>query len=231
MNPVRYLTLTGLLWLAFTSPGFTDSKAGIEAYKRGDYETALREWRTGAEQGKAHDQYNLAALYAMGQGVPQDYIEAYIWLNRAATQGFKRAAEFRDELAKQMTPWQLAEAQRLSRANVSRQWRWSADMNEDKVISISDVRAWFGWLFYYPGDLVLDYTIVHQPWAARFFELTPADYQGRLSFVLSLVGWIVAGLAIVTCRSYLRARYPHWREDFRNWKAKRLTSSPNDPQI
>lgn len=231
MTCARYLTLAGLLWLVLTSISFADSKAGIEAYKRGDYETAFKEWRVGAEEGKAYDQYNLAALYAMGQGVPQDYVEAYVWLNRAAAQGFKRAVEFRDDIAKQMTPWQIAEAQRLSRASVPRQWTWSADMNGDKIISISDVWAWLGWLFYYPGDLLMDYTIIHQTWAARFLELTPADYQGRLSFVLSFFGWTVAGLAIFACRSWLRANYPLWREGFRNWKTRRCSRTPSDPQL
>ena len=40
-----------------------DFKAGLDAYKAGDYATALREWQPLAEKGDAHAQYNLALLY------------------------------------------------------------------------------------------------------------------------------------------------------------------------
>ncbi len=38
-----------------------------------------------------------------------------MWLNLAAAQGFEKAAELRDLLEENMTPEQLAEAQRLAR--------------------------------------------------------------------------------------------------------------------
>ena len=46
---------------------------GVAAFKRGDYATALREWRPLAEQGDADTQFNLALMYRKGEGVPQDY--------------------------------------------------------------------------------------------------------------------------------------------------------------
>ena len=62
-------------------------KAGLEAYERGDYATALREWRPLAEQGDASAQYNLGLLYTNGQGVPQDDVQARRWFEKAAVQG------------------------------------------------------------------------------------------------------------------------------------------------
>jgi hypothetical protein len=47
--------------------------------------------------------------------VLQDFIQAHMWYNLSAAQGEQRAAEARDALAKQMTPAQIAEAQRLAR--------------------------------------------------------------------------------------------------------------------
>ena len=54
-------------------------------------------------------------MYDQGQGVPQDYIQAHKWVSLAAVQGNKNAAKARDFFAKEMTPTQLAEAQKLAR--------------------------------------------------------------------------------------------------------------------
>ena len=64
-----------------------DHEAGVEAYDRGDYATALKEWQPLAEQGKADAQLGLGAMYFYGQGVPQDYAEAVKWYRLAAEQG------------------------------------------------------------------------------------------------------------------------------------------------
>ena len=40
--------------------------------------------RNAAEQGNANAQYNLGSSYYIGQGVPQDYAQAYFWLALAA---------------------------------------------------------------------------------------------------------------------------------------------------
>ena len=44
---------------------------GLDAYKRGDYATALKEWRPLAEQGNADTQYNLGVMDENGQGYRQ----------------------------------------------------------------------------------------------------------------------------------------------------------------
>ena len=61
--------------------------AGVAAYKRGAYATALREWRPLAEQGDAKAQHNLGVMYRKGRGVPQDDAEAVKWYSKAAEQG------------------------------------------------------------------------------------------------------------------------------------------------
>ena len=62
-------------------------QAGMEAYGRGDFPAALREWRPLAEQGLPRAQYNLAVMYANGEGVPEDDVEAVKWYRKAAEQG------------------------------------------------------------------------------------------------------------------------------------------------
>ncbi len=95
-------------------------------YGRGvpeDYAEAAKWYRKAAEQGHANAQYNLGVMYDNGQGVPQDYVQAHMWYNLAAagiTPGGSRdiVVEHRDAVAKQMTPAQIVEAQRLAR-----QWK------------------------------------------------------------------------------------------------------------
>jgi TPR repeat protein len=54
-------------------------------------------------------------MYGVGRGVPQDDVMAYVWINLAAAQGNEVARTNLDIAANQMTPDQLAEAQRLAR--------------------------------------------------------------------------------------------------------------------
>ena len=68
-----------------------DIQAGVDAYLRRDYATALHEWRPLAEQGNARAQYYLGVLYSNGQGVPKDYVQAWQWYEKAAAQGIARA--------------------------------------------------------------------------------------------------------------------------------------------
>ena len=80
-----------------------------------DYQQALRWFRLAADQGEALAQTKIAIMYDDGQGVSHDIVQAHKWYNLAATNGDKPAAELRDALAKQMTPAQIAEAQKLAR--------------------------------------------------------------------------------------------------------------------
>ena len=45
-----------------------DFAAGQRAYDRGDYATAVKEWRPPAEKGQVDAQCNLGIMYARGQG-------------------------------------------------------------------------------------------------------------------------------------------------------------------
>jgi hypothetical protein len=73
-------------------------------------------FRKAAEQGNAIAQINLAVHYFFGEGVAEDAIRAYMWANLAAAQGNQHGTGLRDNvISKQMTPAQIAEAQRLTR--------------------------------------------------------------------------------------------------------------------
>ena len=70
-----------------TTTTWADFQAGLDAYKRGDYEAALKEFRLAAEQGDAQAQFKLGVMYDEGQGVAQDFREAVPWFRQAAEQG------------------------------------------------------------------------------------------------------------------------------------------------
>ena len=76
---------------------------------------AAQWYRRAAEQGDAMGQFNLGGRYVDSEGVPKDFVIAYMWFNLAAAQDDSEARARRDYIERQMTPGQIAEAQRLSR--------------------------------------------------------------------------------------------------------------------
>ena len=100
-----------------------DFEAGMAAYKRGDYAMALREWLPLAEQGNEKAQAVLGGMYYMGRGVQQDDVNAAMWLDLAARQGDQSAARLRNHAISEMTPDQIAEAERLAREWMEKQGR------------------------------------------------------------------------------------------------------------
>ncbi len=116
-------TFAGLALIVALCAGFTLGLAapagfdeGAAAYNRGDYATAIRVWRPLAEQGNANAQSMLGLLYGKGQGVPQDYAQAHMWYNLAASSS--PPGKNRNIVTKRMTPAQISEAQKLAR-----EWR------------------------------------------------------------------------------------------------------------
>ena len=121
MKKLTAVCLAALLLAAWAVPVWAgpkpeaDRNDGVGAYYEEDYARAFKEFWALAEQGDAGGQFGLGVLYGNGKGVPLDYVQAYMWLNLAADQGHKDAGNFRDVLAKKMTPAQIAEAKRLAR--------------------------------------------------------------------------------------------------------------------
>ena len=62
-------------------------EAGLAAYDRKDYATAIKLLRPLAGAGNASVQALMGGMYNEGQGVPQDYKEAVKWWRLAAEQG------------------------------------------------------------------------------------------------------------------------------------------------
>jgi hypothetical protein len=91
-----------------------------KAYERGDYKTASLLFNILAEYGNASAQGNLGVMYEQGQGVPKDYVLAYMWYF-LAFMGAKDPEESnlwankRQRIAYMMEIYQIADAQRLAR--------------------------------------------------------------------------------------------------------------------
>ena len=103
-----------ILVLIFASPAVAQSPTEIE------------ELRLAAEQGDPDAQAFLGVRHDLGNGVPQDYVQAHKWINLAASRTTtEKAGDYRlarDEVAEKMTASQVAEAQRLAREWQQKTW-------------------------------------------------------------------------------------------------------------
>jgi TPR repeat protein len=86
---MRYAII--LLFLIRLPVSASDFELGKQAFAKGDYAAALKEWQPLAEQGLPFAAYNVALLYAKGQGVPKDPAEAAKWYKIAADKGIPEA--------------------------------------------------------------------------------------------------------------------------------------------
>jgi len=79
------------LALFVAAPALADVKAGVDAWQRGDFAAAAKEWRPLAEKGDADAQFNLGQAYRLGRGVPANLGLAQSWFQKAAAQGHEQA--------------------------------------------------------------------------------------------------------------------------------------------
>ncbi len=85
-------TVASLLALLTGTISHADTRAGIEAYKRGDYRTAIVELEKAAEGGDPQAYFNLGVLYADGRAVPKDQAKAVSFYKQGAERGSVLAA-------------------------------------------------------------------------------------------------------------------------------------------
>ena len=106
-----------LLLLSSTEGRSADFQKGLDAYKSGDYGTAMSEWEPLAkdlvfnplgEEGNARPQWGLGMMYENGHGVTQNYKTAVKWYKLSASQGYAPALTNLKRLQKKIA----AEAER-----------------------------------------------------------------------------------------------------------------------
>jgi uncharacterized protein len=59
--------------------------------------------------------FSFGLKYATGDSVAQDLVAAHKWFNLAAVRGYQEAVRLRREIAAEMSPAQIAQAQRAAR--------------------------------------------------------------------------------------------------------------------
>ena len=90
---MRSLGLVAVAAMLAATPAVADVKTGVDAWDRGDFTTAVAEWRGLAVAGDADAQFNLAQAYKLGRGVPIDQAMAESWYRKAAAQGHAQAED------------------------------------------------------------------------------------------------------------------------------------------
>ena len=72
-------------------------------------------WKVGADAGDVEAQIMLGLLYSTGRRVERDLVQAHKWLNLAALAGAARARDLRGQVARDMSPAEIAQALKLAR--------------------------------------------------------------------------------------------------------------------
>ncbi|BEU99547.1 SPOR domain-containing protein [Novosphingobium olei] len=114
-RPVIILALPAMLLAA---PAFADVRAGVEAWTKGDYARAVKEWQGPAAKGDPDAQFDMAQAYKLGRGVAPDLAKAEQFYRAAAEQGHARAADnygllvFQAGRQKDAMPWLEQSAER-----------------------------------------------------------------------------------------------------------------------
>jgi len=121
MLPVRNwpaLGATLLLAALAAAPALADVKAGVDAWSRGDYAAAVREWEGPAAAGDPDAMFNLAQAYRLGRGVVVNLGRAEALYAEAAAAGHVQAADtyglmlFQDGRRETALPYVTAAARR-----------------------------------------------------------------------------------------------------------------------
>jgi hypothetical protein len=83
----KYLVAVAAVALVSAPLSAQSVKAGIEAWQRADYSSAVAIWKPLAQTGDADAQFNLGQAYRLGRGVGIDLAVAETWFQRAAANG------------------------------------------------------------------------------------------------------------------------------------------------
>lgn len=125
-----------------------DVRDGVNAWSRGDYAGAVRQWQGPAAKGDADAQFNMGQAAKLGRGVPKDMAKAEDWFHKAARQGHARAADnygillFQTGRQSEALPWLNA----------------SADRGEPRAMYVLGVAAFNG--DFQPKDWVRAYALM-----------------------------------------------------------------------
>ena len=84
-----------------------DLYSAQSAYEKKDFEAAFKEFRALAELGQPLAQYDLAIMYARGEGAERNSVNAYAWAILAAENGMEGARKLAEQLEPNLSPASL----------------------------------------------------------------------------------------------------------------------------
>ena len=93
-----------LFMFCFCGEAAADLLSAQTAYHKGDFAKAFQEFRELAQIGQPLAQFNLAVMYARGEGVRQSEIYSYAWASLAAENGLEKAKSLADRLRPNLAP-------------------------------------------------------------------------------------------------------------------------------
>jgi hypothetical protein len=82
----------------------------VHAYSKKDFAFAIQMYEVAAAWAYKPAEYNLAIMYARGQGIPADLPRGMAWMALAAERNDKRYVEAREAIYAEMTPEQFEQA-------------------------------------------------------------------------------------------------------------------------
>ena len=138
-----------------SQPALADTKAGVDAWARGDFAAAIKEWQVQAAHGDGDALFNLGQAYRLGQGVKQDLAKAEQLFGQAAGLGHLQAADI----------YGLLLFQRGERAKALPYLRTAADRGDPRAEYLLGIA-------HFNGDLL------PKDWVRAYALLTLAQQQG-----------------------------------------------------
>jgi hypothetical protein len=97
---VLFLLMSAL----FSGTATADLVSGGKAYESGDYDRAFKDYLELAKLGQPTAQFNIAVMYARGEGTRASDIYAYAWATLAAENGVEKAKVLADSLRPKLAP-------------------------------------------------------------------------------------------------------------------------------
>lgn len=135
MRPLSLPAALSIIFFIFSWPYMalaTDYDSARNAYDRRDYYNAFSQFSELADQGGPYAQFMLGKMYANGEGVTKDYLQAYKWLYLADTGGVKAADRLKKRIGKQMSKKKINKAKQLAIA-----WQRGTTTSPKKPVAAS----------------------------------------------------------------------------------------------
>jgi hypothetical protein len=101
-----------------------------------DYQKAAEFFYSAAKLGDTYSQKALGLMYSKGFGIPKNNVLAYSWLNIASGNGFELASKLQNEIIKEMSPKEAAEATLIAKGCINSGYKncgWELSATDETI--------------------------------------------------------------------------------------------------